>query len=382
MLGGFAQLIGGKLKKQLLLAILIGLGSCTPAVTPSVAPTTVLFSTSIPTETFLPTAIFTTTPSRTPTPTELSITKTATPIPTPFTYFGEISVSRIDHSGMGIVGGLDDIFHTFTEQPDGLAAVRFTTQIAANHFINGKPTPTPTPIPTDTWRVVVYRYRTDGMYINQHFVDANFKTDVMSYPNRLVIYLSADVSIEAIQTKFGDCSAFAYQVLNEQGKVQQQGNFAFNPHPLFASGGGLMGNIHDGITVGFPYSLNEKETEFFHEGKFITIHELKSGFYRLSYLFNLTEATGVSATVEQEKVANELTIRFFPYQEEGNYFDRDAYLADGTLIHTAGIYQVHLPIDYLRNNTNSNNNKYYLRVLDGSGKIVREEYFVFIPYTQ
>jgi len=313
---------------------------------------------------------------------ELSVTKTATPIPTPFTYFDEISVSRIDDSGIGIVGALDDTFRTFTGQPDGFAAVRFTTQIAANHFIHGRPTPTPTPIPTDTWRVVVYRYRTDGMYVNQPFLDARFTTDITPSPDRLVMYMTADVSIDAIQTKFGDCSAFAYQVINEQGKIQQQGNFAFNPHLLFASGGGLMGDLHEGITVGFPYSLNERETEFFHEGKFVTIHEPKSGFYRLNYIFNLREATGVSATVEQEKVANELTIRFFPYQQGGNYSDHDAYLSDGTLVQAAGIYQVHLPIDYLRDNINSNNNRYYLQVLDNSGKIIREDYFVFVPYTQ
>ncbi len=141
-----------------------------------------------------------------------------------------------------------------------------------------------------------------------------------------------------------------------------------------------MGDLHDGITVGFPFSLNERETEFFHEGKFVTIYEPKSGFYRLNYVFDLTEATGVSATVEQEKVANELTIRFFPYQQEGNYSDGDGHITDGTLVQAAGIYQVHLPIDYLRDNTNGNNNRYYLQVLDGSSKIIREEYFVFIPY--
>ena len=69
------------MKKQLLLAIVLGLGSCTPAVTP----TTISFptSTSIPTETSLPTAFFTTTPTITPTPTEISFTKTATLEPPP-----------------------------------------------------------------------------------------------------------------------------------------------------------------------------------------------------------------------------------------------------------------------------------------------------------
>lgn len=69
------------MKKQLLLAIVLGLGSCTPAVTP----TTISFptSTSIPTETSLPTVFFTTTPTNTPTPTEISFTKTPTLEPNP-----------------------------------------------------------------------------------------------------------------------------------------------------------------------------------------------------------------------------------------------------------------------------------------------------------
>jgi hypothetical protein len=69
------------LKKQLLFAIVLGLGSCTPALTP----TTISFptSTSIPTETSLPTPFFTTTPTNTPTPTEISFTKTPTLEPKP-----------------------------------------------------------------------------------------------------------------------------------------------------------------------------------------------------------------------------------------------------------------------------------------------------------
>jgi len=64
------------LKKQLLLAIVLGLGSCTPALTP----TTISLPTftSSPTERSSPTAFFTTTPTNTPTPTEISLTKTAT----------------------------------------------------------------------------------------------------------------------------------------------------------------------------------------------------------------------------------------------------------------------------------------------------------------
>jgi hypothetical protein len=46
---------------------------------------------------------------------------------------------------------------------------------------------------------------------------------------------------------------------------------------------------------------------------------------------------------------------------------------------SAGVYQVHLPIDYLKDNVNSSN-KHYLQVVDGRGKTIRDKYFVFIPY--
>jgi hypothetical protein len=63
-----------------------------------------------------------------------------------------------------------------------------------------------------------------------------------------------------------------------------------------------------------------------------------------------------------------------PWQEEENDSARDAYPAGGTLMRSAGVYQVHLPIDYLEDNVNSSN-KYYLLVV---GKTIRAEYFVFI----
>jgi hypothetical protein len=70
------------LKKQLLFAIVLGLGSCTPAVTPTTPPFPT--STLIPTDTAWPTAFATTTPTSTSTPTKISFTTTATlePIPT------------------------------------------------------------------------------------------------------------------------------------------------------------------------------------------------------------------------------------------------------------------------------------------------------------
>jgi hypothetical protein len=334
--------------------------------------------TSIPTDTYFPTAFFTPIPTDTPktTPTRILSTQTATTEPAPFTSFDKVFVNGVSKSGENIYGNPYDLFHIIAAQPNDFAAFRFTMQITAFHFIKNELTPTPTALPIEKWKILIYRYETDGVYINRPVIETYFKTNVTPYTNKLLMYMTADVSMDTVQTKFGDCRAFTYQVIDERGKIHEQGYFSINHYLV---GGGLLGNINDGVTIGYPYSLNEKETEFFHQGKFVTITELKSGFYRLTYDFNFISASGVSGVDELIKLANELTIRFYPYNEEGNYSTYDTYPATGNLIAAASIYRVNLPIDYLKENA-SINNKYYLQVVDGKGEILRDDYFLFIPY--
>lgn len=286
----------------------------------------------------------------------------------------------ISKAGENIYGNPDDLFFIFTAQPNEFAAFHFIMQVTAFHFIKHELTPTPTAMPTEKWQILIYHYETDGVYFNQPAVATYFQTDVIPYTDRLLMYMTADISMESMQTEFGDCSAFTYQVIDEQGKIQQQGNFSINPYLLFRSGGGLIGDINIGITLGYPYSLNEKETEFFHQGKFIVIDESKSGFYRLTYSFNFIGISGVYGTADQEELASELTLKLFAYRDDGDYTTNDFYPAEGILHSGAGMYRVNLPIDYLRENA-SGKNKYYLQIVDGKGKIIREEYFLFVPHT-
>lgn len=353
----------------------MGLTSCTST---ALSNPTSIFTHAL-TETFIPTAFYTPIPTDTATPTSVPTTATVTTEPIPFTSFDKVFILGVSSTGENIYGNPDDLFHTFTVQPNIFTSFRFIMQITEFHFIKNELTPTPTAIPIKKWQILIYRYRTDELYVNQPVIEVNFKTDVIPYTDRLLLYMKADVSMETMQSKFGDCSAFTYQVLDEKGKVQQQGNFSINPYLLFSSGGGLIGNMYDGITLGFPYSLNEKETEFFHQGNFIAINEPKSGFYRLIHLFNFTHASGVYGIVQQEKLASELTLRFYPYQDDGSYSVHAAYPVNGGLIHSTDIYRVILPIDYLKENA-SINNKYSLQIVDGKGKILRDENFLFIPY--
>src|SRR6185503_9377610 len=119
----------------------------------------------------------------------------------------------------------------------------------------------------------------------------------------------------------------------------QRGNFVLNP----ASEGGPV--AADGGLIGYPYSAFEHETVFLRQGKFITVQEPQGGFYRLYYMFNFVRATGVTATIEQEALASELTINLFPYQSDGNYSASDSYPVIGEIRSGAGLYTVDFPID-------------------------------------
>ena len=252
--------------------------------------------------------------------------------------------------------------------------------ITAFHFTKSELTLTPTAIPTAKWQLLIYRYRSDGIYTNQPVFKTNFVTELSAYADRLTYALSADVRLKDLQAKFRDCSVFAFQVTDEQGNTQQRGSFSINPHYLFFHEGSIKGNMKNGITIGYPYSLNENETEFFHHDQFVIIRESQGGFYRLSYRFDFVSASGVSATIEQEEVASTLSIRVFPYREDGKYSMDVSQPVAGFLHAVGGYFIVDLPIDHMRANIN-NENKYYLQITDGHGKIIKDEYFLFIPYS-
>lgn len=285
-----------------------------------------------------------------------------------------------DRTGGYIPAHPDDIFHLFLVTPDEIESFHFAMLITAFHFAKSELTPTPTTVPTTKWQLLIYRYRSDGIHTNQPVFKTNFVTAISAQADRLTSELSAAVKMEDLQAKFGDCSVFTFHVIDEHRNIQQQGSFSINPHYLFFYEGSVKGNMKNGITIGYPYSLNENETEFFHQDQFVMIRESQGGFYRISYRFDFVNASGVSATIEQEEVASKLSIKLFPYREDSKYSSQASQPAAGFLHAVGGYFIVDLPIDYIRANINSEN-KYYLQIIDGNGKIIKDEYFLFIPYT-
>jgi hypothetical protein len=96
-------------------------------------------------------------------------------------------------------------------------------------------------------------------------------------------------------------------------------------------------------------------------------------------MFNFVLATGVTATIKQEALASELTIRFSPYRSDGNYSNSDTYPVVSEIHSVSGIYTVELPIDVLKNNV-SGDNMYYLQIVDSKGTTIKDECFIFVPY--
>lgn len=334
------------------------------------------------TETQSPTIINTAVPTDTPIPTRAPTTVTTTVEPIPFTYY-RVVMTALSKTGENIYSYPDGPFRVFAVYANGLEVLpsdielfRFSIDITASRFTKNEHTPTPTAMPTSGWQLLIYRYRTDETYTNQIANKVNLTTVDKTNNDIMEIVSSADIMMKDLQTKFGDCSAFTFQVIDGQERVQQQGYFSINS----SSGAYIKGNFQDSLTTGYPYSISENKTEFFHQGKFVTIYEPKSGFYRLAYLFNFVNASGVSATIEQEEVASKLSIKIFPYREDGKYSIYDSHPAIGILYSGVGLFNVDLPIDYLRENINGKN-KFYLQIMDDKGKIIWDEYFLFIPYT-
>ncbi|GEM_PF-4994782 len=191
-------------------------------------------------------------------------------------------------------------------------------------------------------------------------------------------YLTVDIQRKELVSRLGDCRAFTFQITDEKENLEQ-GNFVINPNAGLYNDDKARSAVNEGVLIGYPYSLHENEAAFFRQGKFITAQEPQGGFYRLYYMFNFVLATGVTATIEQEALASELTIRFSPYRSDGNYSNSDTYPVVSEIHSVSGIYTVDLPIDVLKNNV-SGDNMYYLQIVDSKGNTIKDEYFIFIPY--
>ena len=265
----------------------------------------------------------------------------------------------VNEVGAELYGSTGDLgmFNRFYVSQDKIIALRF--YVSLDHPHTNESVPTPTTIPTSQWQLFIYRYRTDGIYSNQPAVEAN---------------LSTDVSLEELQAEFGDCGAFAYQLVDEQQSLLWQGYFSLNTDSILIKVD-TQKAMKEGVIVGYPYSMNESEAAFFHEGKYIVINEPQSGFYRLFYVYNI-----MLATPDLETDLSELTIKLFPYQDDSNSSIDNSPPIMEKKTSGVGILAIELPIDLMREKTNGDN-MYYLQIVDRQENIIKDDFFIFTPHT-
>ncbi len=302
----------------------------------------------------------------------LPATSTATPIPTSFveiitlTPTPTVDVSALNPAVTKARGYPKD-------PPDG--QYRLMVQLGGA-FLNHQLTPFQKGQLSSGWQVNVYQRRVDADYSNKAVLVLDDVKDPLD--QQYTFYV--ETTLEKIRNQFNNHRDLVYQIMDEAGNDAWQDELylSIGLSPLPAN---LSEDIAEGVVVAYPNLLSEDRATFTHQGKFITIKEPQGGFDRLSYMFDLIKATGITTTSEMEALTEELAIRVFPYREDGEYAIANSNALLGEAFQGGYVFQVHFPFTWLSESF-KDDRMFYLRIADGDENILREEYFYFIPYVQ
>ena len=353
--------------------------SCTscisPATTSSIQPSSsgTVIPTAFSTEVFTPVPINTQSPS---TQTVIS------PIITAGSQnINGLEIRRAFLSGVvddghrfGALSGRDS-FLVLHEPQGGYANLRLTLQVS--HSFRDEYTSSQISSLTSGWYIFIFRYRVDHTYSNQPALiidNLQVKTDSAHHN------ITASLSPKDLQAQLGDYRAFAFQVFDEVHNIKWEGRFSLAPpNAVPIHWDDIKGSFVDGIIFGYPHSRLENETAFVRKDKTITIIEPRDGFYLLYYMYDFSTVTGITATAEQESLAGELKISLFSYTDDGEYSSENSKELRGEVISVAGVSYIYLPIEWLENIIN-NTQPFYLRITDGDGNMIKEDFIQYIPY--
>ena len=367
------------MRKQIISCLVLFLASCTsyipPTATSSIQPSSsgTAVPTAFSTEIFTPGPIIVTTPSTQP-----------VIIPT-------ITVDSRSNNGLEVIkaflsGVVDDgdrfgslsgrdSFLVLHEPLDGYAKLRFTLRFP--HSLRDKFTSSQISSLTSDWQIFIFQYRVDHIYTNQPALvldNLQVKTDSAHHN------ITTDLSPKDLQDQFGDYRAFSFHVYDEAHNIKWEGRFSLAPNNAVPiNWDEIKDDFVNGIIMGFPHSRLENETAFVRQDKAITIIEPRDGFYLLYYMFDFSTVTGITATSEQEALAKELNIDLFSYRDDGEYSSETPKELRGEVISVAGVSYVYLPIEWLKK-TNNYSQPLYLRITDGDGNIIKENFIRYIPY--
>ena len=181
-----------------------------------------------------------------------------------------------------------------------------------------------------------------------------------------------------------------YQIVDKTGKVFLQDDiyidaeltrqYPYNPEKDFPND--YREDLAKGVISGNPNLLSSNISPVFvPNADFITIKEPQGGFYSLAYSYRFGSIEGITSTTEWENYSKTLIVEVFPYREDGLYASKNRTVLSKEVSGVDSILSAQFSHEWLDKNRNSAQ-KYYLRITDESGNILKEAYLQFIPYTQ
>ena len=367
------------MRRHIISYLVLFLASCTPYIPPatilSIQPSALgtVVPTAFSTKVFTPAPIHTQTPS-----TQTVITPTITA--------GSQSISGLEVRRAFLSGVVDngdrfgalsgrDSFLVLHERQDGYANLRLTLRFP--HSLRDEFTSSQISSLTADWQIFIFQYRVDNIYTNQPALildNLQVKTDSAHHN------ITTDLNPKDLQDHLGDIQAFTFHVYDEAHNIKWEDRFSLAPNNAVPiNWDEIKDYFVDGIIMGYPHSRLENETAFVRQDKAITIIEPRDGFYLLYYMFDFSTVTGITATSEQEALAKELKIELFSYRDDGEYSSETPKELRGEVISVAGVSYVYLPIEWLKKITNYTQ-PLYLRITDGDGNIIKENFIQYIPY--
>lgn len=306
-----------------------------------------------------------------------SITPTATQTSTPFVRVITITPTpTLDISELNLE--INRVL-VVSNQPEYLTLI---VQLG-NSSINLNLTPFEKGLVSSGWTIRLYRYQEKENYNPQEALVLDHLINPQDQQNNIYIdrwnTFLVEISLDDIKKQIGNNRDLFYQIVDENDDVVWHDDlYVFSeisiPYPI---------RYHGAFVVGYPKSFNENAEVYTlqDQEKFILVKEPKGGFYKLYYSFNFGAATGITGTVNQGRIEDELIIRLFQYQADGDYSQINSYLLSGKINQGSGLFSVVFPPNLINIEWDTTN-KYYLSVTDEKGEILKEEYFHLIPFDQ
>ena len=235
------------------------------------------------------------------------------------------------------------------------------------------------------WIVYLYKRQADQNYSIQDAIvfDDTAKQDGSGE-------FSVSIPLEEVHHKFGDTRGLVYQIVDKTGKIFFQDaiyidsdlvkQYPDNPERDFPNT--YREDLTEGLIIGNPNFFSSNISPVFIPNEnLIIIKEPQGGFYSLAYSYNFALDEGISGSAELEDLSETIIVEVFPYSESASYTLENKTILSKEISGVSGILSAEFPHEWLDKKRDSDQ-KFYLRVSDENGNILREAYLYFIPYAQ